>query len=670
MSANQLQQVQAAVRTAAQQLFALKLQVCEKDAALENELELRLVVQKQNEQLKSTLVDIYKTNPKVNEELNERLPVSKKRHCRQLEKEELETSLENFYKDLNELAVRSEILEEKTRSQRNQNTSEMQMEDDEHGAQNTDEKWKQEKTESTTCNLAFKNTNNTQQQQDLDKCLFPQAVEAEHKPLQPCLRKMHDSTEWGTCTDKDLNMLQVNGHTHSHDKSQELPPSPNSSQQLVALEIDSSDWTQQHHDLPRTCSFHLEDDECSNSKRETDTMTPLPKSSTMTITPVFSAQYCQRINSEMKLNIQSKMEANNIRAENRGSNAPGDPFTPGQVTKLTDDNRRIAFLLKELNAVRESNKKLQDKLSEKEHELEVLKLDTELQEKAVEAKIAEKAAVLVEEVYHAQKERDAAVMSRLRLANEERDEALLRAKQLEQAFEGLENINPEENDMTLQELLNRINNADTRRAVDKNGDLIVDRIHKTRERKKRITAEEMNAVIEERDAALARCKRLEQELYLLKEQNQTMANNTRQLTAENNQERALKAQLLTTQKERDSVFQQCKKQDEEIQTLRLYYSLHKSLSQEASLTDQFNFALSTYDDALRASEGIMSATQHQNEELANQLQLAVAERANMEIKLQQALEAKNELNEEVQKLERLVDVLRKKVGTGNIRTVT
>ncbi|XP_038636806.1 mirror-image polydactyly gene 1 protein isoform X3 [Scyliorhinus canicula] len=371
------------------------------------------------------------------------------------------------------------------------------------------------------------------------------------------------------------------------------------------------------------------------------------------------------MNSENKLDMQSK-----IRAENRGSNTLDDPFTPGQITKLSDDNRRITLLLQELNAVAESNKKLQDKLSDKERELEVLKLDTELQEKAIEAKIAEKAAVLVEEVYHAQKERDAAVMARLRLANEERDEALVRAKQLEQAFERLENINPEENDMTLQELLNRINNADTRRAIDKNGDLIVDRIHKTRERKKKITAEEINAVIEERDAALERCKRLEQELHLLKEQNQAMANNMKQLMTENNQGRALKTQLLTAQKERDGALQQCMKQGEEIQKLGLYYSLHKSLSQEASLTDQFNIALGTYDDALRASEGIMSATHHQNEDLASQLQLALAEQTSMRMKLQQALEAKNELNEKVQKLERLVDVLRKKVGTGNIRTVT
>lgn len=42
---------------------------------------------------------------------------------------------------------------------------------------------------------------------------------------------------------------------------------------------------------------------------------------------------------------------------------------------------------------------------------------------------------------------------------------------------------------------------------------------------------------------LWQCKRLEQELHHLKEQNQTSANNMRHLTAENNQERALKVNL-------------------------------------------------------------------------------------------------------------------------------
>ncbi|XP_012513405.1 PREDICTED: mirror-image polydactyly gene 1 protein [Propithecus coquereli] len=215
-------------------------------------------------------------------------------------------------------------------------------------------------------------------------------------------------------------------------------------------------------------------------------------------------------------------------------------------------------------------------------------------------------------------------------------------------FSRLENINPEENDMTLQELLNRINNADTGIAIQKNGAIIVDRIYKTKECKKRITAEEMSAVIEERDAALSQCKRLEQELHHLKEQNQTSANNMRHLTAENNQERALKSKILSLKKS---------------------HVLHKSLSQEENLKDQFNHTLSTYEEALKNRESIVSITQQQNEELATQLQQALTERANMELQLQHAVEASQVASEKVQKLERLVDVLRKKVGTGTMRTV-
>uniref|UniRef100_A0A8D0L1Q2 Mirror-image polydactyly 1 n=1 Tax=Sphenodon punctatus TaxID=8508 RepID=A0A8D0L1Q2_SPHPU len=328
--------------------------------------------------------------------------------------------------------------------------------------------------------------------------------------------------------------------------------------------------------------------------------------------------------------------------EKQGGRMVSDFMTPCQVAGDLDKEKQIAFLLKELDILRANNKKLQDKLSEKDKELKTIMLDLELHKRATEAKVAEKTAALVEEVYSAQRERDEAVMARLRLANEERDDALLRAKHLEQSLKELENINPEENDMTLQELLNRINNADTSIAIQKNGAVIVDRLYRTKERKKKIIAEEMNAVIEERDAALSQCKRLEQELHHLKEQNQTSANNTRHLTAENNQERALKEKLLAMKQERETAVQRYRQLEEEIQTLR-------SLSQEVSLKDQFNCTLSTYENALKSREDIVTITLRQNEELATQLQQALTERANMELKFQQALEAAQEANEKVQK---------------------
>ncbi|XP_007649777.1 mirror-image polydactyly gene 1 protein isoform X2 [Cricetulus griseus] len=343
--------------------------------------------------------------------------------------------------------------------------------------------------------------------------------------------------------------------------------------------------------------------------------------------------------------------------------------TPHQVSPDLNKEITVDCLQKELEILRTSNKKLQEKLTKEDKEKRKLKLKLELHEKAAEAEIAERTAALVEEVYFAQRERDEAIMCRLQLALEERDEAVARVKHMEMSLKMLENINPEENDMTLQELLSRINNADTGLAIQKNGAIIVDRIYKTKECKKRITAEEMNAVIEERDAALSQCKRLHQELHRLKEQKQTSANNMRHPTAENNQERALKAKLLSMKQARETAVEQYKRLEEEIQTLRVYYSLHKSLSQEENLKDQFNHALSTYEEALKNREHVVSITQQQNEELAAQLEQALTQQANMELQLQCAVEVSQAANEKVQKLERLVDVLRKKVGTGAVRTV-
>ncbi|XP_054944372.1 mirror-image polydactyly gene 1 protein isoform X6 [Physeter macrocephalus] len=277
--------------------------------------------------------------------------------------------------------------------------------------------------------------------------------------------------------------------------------------------------------------------------------------------------------------------------EHRNNDLHYKCMIPCQVTSDLNKEETIALLLKELDILKASNKKLQEKLTKEDKEQRKLKLKLELQEKATEAQIAEKTAALVEEVYFAQRERDEAIMSRLQLANEERDEAVARSKHMEMSLKLLENINPEENDM---------------------------------------------------------CKRLEQELHHLKEQNQTSANNMRHLTAENNQERALKAKLLAMQQARETAVQQYKKLEEEIQTLRVYYSLHKSLSQEENLKDQFNHTLSTYEEALKNRENIVSITQQQNDELATQLQQALTDRANMELELQHTIEASRAANDKVQ----------------------
>uniref|UniRef100_A0AAZ3RI50 Mirror-image polydactyly 1 n=1 Tax=Oncorhynchus tshawytscha TaxID=74940 RepID=A0AAZ3RI50_ONCTS len=144
-------------------------------------------------------------------------------------------------------------------------------------------------------------------------------------------------------------------------------------------------------------------------------------------------------------------------------------FDSKKQSLVLDKEKNIAFLLKELDSLRELNKKLQDKLAMREKELESRLVDAELMQTQLDARACEKAGALVEEIYQAQRDRDQAVMARLRLANEERDEALLRAKRLQQAVADLENINPEESDADLEELLNRVNSADSALGIERSG---------------------------------------------------------------------------------------------------------------------------------------------------------------------------------------------------------
>lgn len=351
----------------------------------------------------------------------------------------------------------------------------------------------------------------------------------------------------------------------------------------------------------------------------------------------------------------------------RGS--PEDPesvkvVSSGDSTRhvLTlDKEKNIAFLLKELDSLRDLNKKLQDKLALREKELETKLLDTQLQESQMEAQACERAGALVEEIYKAQRERDQAVMARLRLANEERDEALLRAKKLQQAAMELESINPEESDMDLEELLNRVNSADSALGIERSGAAILERLQKAKERRAKITAEEMRTVMEERDGALARCKRLEQELHHAREQSQTSANNARHLPAENNQECVRKEELEVSQRDRDKALELCQKLEEELQTLRLFHSQNVMQAEETAVKEQ---------GAATPALPLTSETKgNQNQALVARLQLLASEHQNLQAQLRRSQDAEREASEKVQKLERLVEVLRKKVGTGSVRTV-
>uniref|UniRef100_A0A8C5WI94 Mirror-image polydactyly 1 n=2 Tax=Leptobrachium leishanense TaxID=445787 RepID=A0A8C5WI94_9ANUR len=353
---------------------------------------------------------------------------------------------------------------------------------------------------------------------------------------------------------------------------------------------------------------------------------------------------------------------------NPKNDRPDSPCNPDRWTSCSPDGgeQSPAALAEELDYLRQTNKKLQEDLMNRERELETLMLDASLQEQTSQARIAEKTAALVEEVYSAQRERDEAVMARLRLANQERDEALLQVQHLQMFLRELEDINPEEGDMTIQDLLARMVEAEGGMEIQQSGELILEHIRKSRERRELITAEEMGVVIQERDSARAQVKHLEQELHKLRESTLVF---TDEVAAHKSVETHSKVQLTSLQHDQDRVNERYKTLEEELQTLRVYYSLHQSLSQEVNLKEQYSRAVKLFEEALRNREELLSINRQQNQELTLQLHQAQNQCVKLEESLQKATGYQQDTEEKVHKLERLVDVLRKKVGVGNVRTV-
>ncbi|XP_051250552.1 mirror-image polydactyly gene 1 protein isoform X6 [Dicentrarchus labrax] len=296
------------------------------------------------------------------------------------------------------------------------------------------------------------------------------------------------------------------------------------------------------------------------------------------------------------------------------------PITASGRGQSFDRDKNISFLLKELDALRDINKKLRDQLVQKEKELQRREVEEALVEEQSEARVWERPAAVLEEVLAAQKDRDQALMSRLLLANEERDEALLRARQLQQASR-MEDIEPEDSDLDSDELLRRVCDADSVQEVEQFGSVLVQHLRLARQRRNDITAQEMKAVMEERDSSVA------------------------------------KEELLRLQRERGGALEDRRRLEAELQVLQA----------NPSSQDLLTAPPSSPGDSISPAGSSLAA--HQAPPLQLQVQQLSKEKQSVEVELQRCREAEQEASERVRRLERLVEVLRKKVGTGSLRAV-
>jgi len=78
----------------------------------------------------------------------------------------------------------------------------------------------------------------------------------------------------------------------------------------------------------------------------------------------------------------------------------------------------------------------------------------------------------------------------------------------------------------------------------------------------------------------------------------------------------LDSQLSATKKSKELLQNQVTKLEDELQSLRLFYNLHQSLSQEASLKDQYDIQVSDLTERLKQREAELLASQHENDALA------------------------------------------------------
>lgn len=330
----------------------------------------------------------------------------------------------------------------------------------------------------------------------------------------------------------------------------------------------------------------------------------------------------------------------------------------------------------ELSVAQRLNLQLTDKLQRAEVEIQASKLSRDDLLAQAESKIAETGAALVEKIYQAQKERDAAVNARLQLAHSEREELLDKLRRTEREHTGFDSgvdsvYDEEESEQqTMKSLLGRLTNSETPDLIDKHGQLMADRIRTVQRNRKRMVTEELKAVIAERDAAVEKAKSLEAEVINLRKEMEIMKN--QQKSVDKQRLKAIQTQSTQALQEKDLALKKCKRLEEEMETIRVYYSLHRSLSQEESLRDQFNQTMNNFESRLRARDVDIQQAQRSYDDVVEKLKAVSQERNKLAKQLEESSKNRRKEKERADKLERLVGVLRKRIsdsGGASVATI-
>lgn len=319
----------------------------------------------------------------------------------------------------------------------------------------------------------------------------------------------------------------------------------------------------------------------------------------------------------------------------------------------------------ELSAAQRLNLQLTDKLTKAEAEIQASKMSRDDLLAQTESQIAARGAALVEKIYQAQKERDAAMNARLKMAYSEREELLDKLRRTEREHTGFDSgvdsvYDEEESEPTMRSLLGRIASSETPESIDKHGNLMAYKIRTVQKNRKKMVTEELKAVIAERDAAVEKSKALEAEVINLRKEIEIMKNQHKLIDRQ--RLKAIQNQSAQAIQERDLALKKSKRLEEEIETIRVYYSLHGSLTQEQSLRDQFNQTMDNFESRLRARDADIQQAQRSYDEVVAKLKSVSQERNTLAKQLEESSKNRQREKDRADKLERLVGVLRKRIS--------
>ncbi|XP_065845425.1 mirror-image polydactyly gene 1 protein-like [Oscarella lobularis] len=176
--------------------------------------------------------------------------------------------------------------------------------------------------------------------------------------------------------------------------------------------------------------------------------------------------------------------------------------------------------------------------------------------------------------------------------------------------------------------LSELSRADSATSIDQCGETILRAIERAKGRRDAKNEQDVHLQLEravlERDRALAQVDRLSRD-------NRELRTHLQRLEEENSsldpfRMQCMQTQLETVALERDVLHDQNIQLQEELENLRTIYSLHKSLSQEKELKNQFSTSMDDFEQCLRKRESEVMLAQEENRLLAARVEQIKMER--------------------------------------------